>query len=658
MNKSLCLLLIICLPVTGLKLSAQTVSKFDQHEIFAPLFYPAYGDDFRSASGAPGSKYWQNGADYKIDVSLDDEKHSITGAVIVTYKNNSPEKLPFLWLQLDQNIYSLTSRSVAATAITGGRWANRNFDGGYSIKSVNLIKAGKEQKAVYTISDTRMQVMLPQPVKAGGDSVKLKIEYSFNIPEYGTDRMGRLKTANGWIYEIAQWYPRMCVFDNVYGWNTLPYLGQGEFYLEYGNFDFTINTPASHIVVASGALQNPADVLTKEQITRLAKARESDKTVMLRSENEITEAASRPAKERITWKFKCLNARDVAWASSKAFIWDAAKTNLPGGKKGLAMSVYPVESAKDSAWKRSTEFVKGAIEHYSKQWFTFPYPVATNVAGIVGGMEYPGIVFCGSRARGGGLWNVTSHEFGHTWFPMIVGSNERKYPWMDEGFNTFINTVADKEFNNGEFYRAIKSRHAIGAIFTRDSMEGIMTVPDVVSQRNLGITAYAKPGMGLELLREEILGEERFDNAFRYYINNWAYKHPTPYDFFHAMENASGEDLAWFWRGWILNNWKLDQGVSGVEYIKPDTANGTNGATITIENMEKMAMPVTVEIKEVNGKISRVKLPVEIWQHGKTWKFNFASTSKIESVVIDPDNRLPDANNANNTWKADVQKSF
>src|ERR1700712_3564134 len=304
MNKTLSFALFGCVALISLSLTAQTVSKFDQHEVFAPLFYPAYGDDFRSASGSPGPKYWQNGANYKIDVSLDDENHTITGSVIVTYKNNSPEKLPFLWLQLDQNIYSLASRSVAATAIVGGRWANRNFDGGYTIKSVNLIKAGKEQKAEYTISDTRMQVMLPQPVKGGGDSVKFKIEYSFTIPEYGTDRMGRLNSSNGWIYEIAQWYPRMCVFDNVYGWNTLPYLGQGEFYLEYGNFEFNINTPASHIVVASGELQNPSEVLTKEQVTRLAKARESETTVMLRSEAEVTQPSSRPSKERITWKFK------------------------------------------------------------------------------------------------------------------------------------------------------------------------------------------------------------------------------------------------------------------------------------------------------------------------------------------------------------------
>jgi len=244
----------------------------------------------------------------------------------------------------------------------------------------------------------------------------------------------------------------MCVYDNVYGWNTLPYLGQGEFYLEYGNFDYTITAPAEQIIVGSGELLNPQEVLTAEQLKRWNQAKQSDKTIIIRGADEINNPASRPAgKKTLTWKFHCTNARDVAWAASKAFIWDAAKIDLPNGKTAMAASVYPVESATDSAWKRSTEFVKGAIEYYSKYLYPFTYPCATNVAGIVGGMEYPGIVFCSSKAKGKSLWGVTSHEFGHNWFPMIVGSNERKYPWMDEGFNTFINTMADMNFNNGEF---------------------------------------------------------------------------------------------------------------------------------------------------------------------------------------------------------------
>jgi hypothetical protein len=630
-------------------LRAQEVSKYDHKEAFAPLFYPAYGDEFRSASGAPGPKYWQNSADYKINATLDDVKHEISGTVLITYKNNSPEKLPFVWLQLDQNIYSLKSRSVAATATTGGRWANQHFNGGYDIKSVMLVTGSKEEKADYSVEDTRMQIRLSKPMKTGGDSIRIRIEYSFPIPEYGTDRMGRIQTKNGWVYEIAQWYPRMCVFDNISGWNTLPYLGQGEFYLEYGNFDFSITTSAREIVVASGELVNSAEVWTPEQVKRIKQARESDKTVMIRSEKEVTDPSSRPAKDKLTWHFRCTNARDVAWAASTAFVWDAARINLPDGKKSLAMSVYPVESALDSGWKRSTEFVKGCLEHYSAQWFEYPYPVATNVAGIVGGMEYPGIVFCSEHDQKASLWGVTSHEFGHTWFPMIVGSNERKFAWMDEGFNTFINSVADRSFNHGEFFNHNIDRHRT-AKYIYSGTDGILTTPDSYSNQNSwGINSYMKPGLGLELLRYDVLGEQRFDGALRYYIRNWAYKHPSPWDFFHAIENYSGENLDWFWRGWFLNTWKLDQAVKSVEYVKGDSS---QGSMITIENLDKLVMPATVEVREADGTVGRVNLPVEIWQKGSTWKFFYHSRGKITSVTIDPDKHLPDVNEENNTWKS------
>ena len=644
----------ICCAWVCLQATAQTQSNFDQHEAFAPWFYPAYGDEVRAADGTPGPKYWQNRADYVIDASLDDSLQSITGNVVITYTNNSPQNLQFVWLFLDQNIYSQQSRGVAVTAVGGGRWANRaQFDGGYTIKSVTVVQDGKELPGNYLISDTRMQIKLASALKAGGGVIQFKISYGFTVPEYGTDRMGRLKTKNGWIYEIAQWYPRMCVYDNVYGWNTLPYLGQGEFYLDYGNIDYNVTVPASHIVVGSGELLNPKEVLTAEQLKRWDAAKQSDKTVVLRSEAEVTDPASRPTKSAmLTWKFRCINTRDVAWATSKAFIWDAARINLPSGKTAVAASVYPAESAGDSAWGRSTEYVKGAIEYYSKYLYEFSYPSATNVAGIVGGMEYPGIVFCGSGARKGGLWGVTSHEFGHNWFPMIVGSNERKYPWMDEGFNTFINTMADKNFNNGEYLskRPInRQRQAQG--YFGDSSESIFTVPDVTQPKNLGTVAYGKPGEGLTLLRENILGEGRFDSAFSYYVHQWAFKHPTPYDFFHCIENYSGETLDWFWRGWFLNNWKLDQAVTDVN--PANRFDDTKGSIITIASLEKLPMPVTVEVTEANGNKGRVKLPVEIWHNGGVWRFKYPSTSKVVKVVIDPDKQYPDITRSNNTWEAE-----
>ena len=460
--------------------------------------------------------------------------------------------------------------------------------------------------------------------------------------------MGRQETEYGWIYNIGQWYPRMCVFDNVVGWNTLPYLGAGEFYLEYGNVDFTLTTSGKQLVLASGELINPSEVLTAEQIKRLELARNSDRTVMIRTEKEAENSSGRLKKDSLTWHFKCSRTRDVAFCASEAFVWDAARINLPEGKKSLAMSVYPLESAKDSGWKRSTEFVKGALEGYSARWYPYPYPNAVNAAGPISGMEYPGIVFCHSFSYGRDLWGVTNHEFGHTWFPMIVGSNERKFPWMDEGFNTFINSISDNDFNKGEF--ASKRRYRERAVkYSQPGSESIMTMPDVTNPFYLAINAYDKPAMGLELLRYNILGEARFDSAFRYYIRSWAFKHPTPWDFFHAMENGSGEDLSWFWRGWFLSNWKVDIAVSKVDYVQ---SNPANGAIITIQNKEKLPMPVTIEVKEVGGQSGRVNLPVEIWQKGAVWKFYYPSTRQIDTVTIDPDRMLPDSDDSNNVWKS------
>ncbi|HET7116702.1 MAG TPA: M1 family metallopeptidase, partial [Hanamia sp.] len=405
-------------------------SHYDQHKAFAPFFYPSHGNEYRSASGQPGPAYWQNRVDYKIVATLDTAEKEIKGTVVITYKNNSPDPLKFLWLQLDQNIYRKDSRGEATSLITGGRFANRDFTKGYELNSVEVVMDGKVTKAKYIVSDTRMQLWLPRTLAPKKGIAQIKINYGFSIPKYGTDRMGRVDTKNGWIYEIAQWYPRMCVYDDIEGWNTLPYLGQGEFYLEYGNIDYTITAPSNLIIVGSGELKNPGECLTPTVLKRLKEARESDKTVTIISADELNGNSYHLNKPNITWHFVCNETRDVAWAASKAFIWDAARINLPSGKKALAQSVYPVESAQDQAWKRSTEFVKGAIELYSKEWFEYPYPDATNVAGIVSGMEYPSLVFCSWKSSGSGLWGVTNHEFGHTWFPMIVGSNERKFPFM------------------------------------------------------------------------------------------------------------------------------------------------------------------------------------------------------------------------------------
>lgn len=533
-------------------------SKYNPHDLFSPLFYPMAINEYRAATGEPGPKYWQNKASYQIAASLDDVNNVISGSVTIGYTNNSPHALSFLWLQLDQNLYEHTSRGYAKLPATGrSRYGdiNTKFKGGYKIKDVKIVSAGikaAETPADNIVSDTRMQIILPKPLAANGGSIKFKIDYVFSIPPYGSDRTGILPTKNGNIYAIAQWYPRMCVFDDVEGWNTLPYLGAGEFYLEYGDFDFTLNVPANHIVVASGDLQNPAEVLTAEQVNRFAQAKQSDKTIMIRKSDEVNDALSRPKKDRLTWHFKLNNARDVAWASSKSFIWDAAKINLPGGRKALAMSVYPEESMGDDAWGRSTEYTKGSIENYSKRWLEFPYNTATNVASNISGMEYPGIVFCGAGAKGESLFGVTDHEFGHTWFPMIVGSNERKYGWMDEGFNTFINSLAHEDFNKGEYKNArANSESTYKYMFSRSS-EALMNTPDDLKESNIGTALYSKPGYALSLLRNQIIGPERFDYAFKTYISRWAYKHPTPWDFLEPWKMLPVKILAGSGKGCFL----------------------------------------------------------------------------------------------------------
>lgn len=648
-------LFLFCALAVGQQVNAQmpTISKYDHRDAFNPLFNFMPGTAYRSGTGSPGPMYWQNKADYKINIKLDEEANALAGDVEITYKNNSPDKLPFIWLQLDQNQFNSESRGGKTTSITGGRFGNTGFDGGYTVKFVSVEKntqIGKKQslKSIYAehlIDDTRMQIRLAESILPN-EEVKIKIFYSFKIPQYGSDRMGKQDTQDGTIYEVAQWYPRMAVYDDVEGWNTLPYLGAGEFYLEYGDFEYNVTVPYNHLVVGSGELINPNEVLTAEQIKRINSAKNSDKAVIIRGVDEVNDIKSRPTTEgTLTWKFKCKQARDVAWASSKAFIWDACKINLPSGKTSLAQSVYPKESNGNNAWGRSSEYVKACIEFYSKYVFEYSYPNAVNVAGVVAGMEYPGIVFCDYRDKTESLWGVTDHEFGHNWFPMIVGSNERKYAWMDEGFNTFINSLSTKNFNGGEYYSPENIRQMTPYYYDRDP---IVNIPDVIQDNNLGITAYMKPGYGLTMLRELVIGEKRFDYAFKEYVNRWAFKHPTPLDFFRTIEDAAGEDLGWFWKGWYINDWKIDQGVRDVTYIQQDA---TKGSVITIENLEKMPMPVTLEIKEADGTKKRVALPYEIWQRGSTWSFRHDSKSAIESILIDPDNKLPDVNTQNNQWK-------
>lgn len=626
----------------------QTKSVYNQHELWDPGFFTHNGNEYRSADGAPGPKYWQNTASYTIHATLDEPDTMLKGDVTIYYTNNSPDTLNYLWLQLDQNIFKPDSRGWDATPVTGDRFDVKGYTkGGYHIESAEVTYKGRKYQIDPVITDTRMQLRLPFNLHPHGDKIDIRVTYEFNIPEYGADRMGRLYTKQGVIYQLAQWYPRMCVYDDIHGWSTLPYMGLGEFYCEYGNFDYYVTVPADMIVAGSGVLQNPDQVLTGTEIKRLNEARKSDSTVHIISEDEVGAANTRPKHSgMVTWHFKMHDSRDISWAASKAFIWDAARINFPSGRKGIAMAVYPAESAGYQAYGRATQYLKQSIEFYSRTYYEFPWDNATVVAGVALGMEYPGIVFCSYRIKDGNLWHDVTHEIGHNWFPMLVGSNERRFMWMDEGLNTFINGYASNWFNHGEYGDTNRSISNRGAQFMNRINEPLMTPPEAMGLRDYG-AYYFKTALALNLLRDNVIGPDRFDYAFKEYIKRWAYKHPQPGDFFRTMNDAAGDDLNWFWKEWFFTTWKLDQAVGGVKYVDDDAS---KGALITIENLDKMAMPVTIKVTEQNGHSGIINLPVEIWQRGGTWTFKYNSTSPLTSVIIDPDNVYPDVDRSNNKW--------
>ena len=602
------------------------------------------GNVYRSASGMPGPEYWQNGADYVIEVELDEENETLTGWVEMTYYNNSPEPLPFVWLHLEQNRFTKDSRGTLTTPIQGNRYSG-DVDGGYDISNV-VAKTGNTTSSKHIITDTRMQVFFKEPIAAKGGEATIKMNFSFKIPEKGMDRMGRLDVEQGTIFALAQWYPKVAVFDDVSGWHTDPYLGAGEFYLGYGDFDYKVTVPYDHIVVGSGKLMNEKEVLSKELQNRMRKAEKSDKTVMLISEDEVGNTQlTRPKQSgKVTWHFEMENARDIAFASSKAFIWDAAKINLPDGKTAMAQSAYPKESNGGNAWERSTEYTKASVEYYSNKWFPYPYPVAVNVAADIGGMEYPGLAFCGYESKGRSLWGVTDHEFGHIWFPMIVGTNERSHAWMDEGFNSFINIYSTDAFNNGEYpNRLSTSKNYILNWLQSPNREIVTTAPDATQSNNLGMVAYYKPAYGLYMLREYILGPERFDNAFKAYIEAWAYKHPQPNDFFNIMENVSGENLSWFWKHWFYSNDNIDIVVEAVNELSSDYL-------ITFIN-DGMPMPVHFEVTYEDGTTERKSLPVEVWQRGHRWIYLLETDKKLKKIEVDPEKITADINTVNNVWE-------
>lgn len=629
--------------------STSEPSHFDPQTLFAPLSLPYPATALRNGAGKPSSMFWQNRVDYSLHATIDTQNDKLSSKEVITYTNNSPDALPTLWLQLDQNMYRKDSRSTVAS-----EWRRGQFTDGYQFDKVTVLIGGKRYDAKFLIDDTRMRVDLAEPLAANGGKLQLQIDYSYQVPGTWGGRTSVTPSINGKIFEIAQWFPRMAVYDDLHGWNNNPYIGS-EFYLEYGTIDYTVTVPGNYWVVGSGELVNPKDVLTKTEQQRFAAAKQSDKTVYIRTVEDLAKTDSRPsASKTLDWHFRMEHTRDVAFAASPAFVIDAARINLPNGKTSLAMSAYPAEGVGSNKWDRATEYVKANIEHFS-QWYPYPWPAAVNLGGQGAGMEYPGIVFDGMDDKDDLLFWITAHELGHNWFPMIVGSDERRHAFMDEGFNTFIDVYASDAFNQGEFAPKRDSEYApkggnpvdeILPVLADTEAPTLMAPSEAVAETYRHSVSYFKGALGLVLLREQILGPDRFDPAFKEYIATWAFKHPTPSDFFRFMESAAGEDLAWWWRGWYLNNWQLDIAITGVKAVDDKHGKGT---AISLTSKQKLVMPATLRLQYIDGTSEDFRIPVETWMHRVSPTIVLPVTKPVKTATLDPEHKLPDADRSNNS---------
>jgi hypothetical protein len=587
---------------------------------------------YRTASGAPGPEYWQQRADYTITATLDTATKRIRGTVSIRYTNNSPDTLRFVWLQLDQNLYRNLSKGSAMFP-ADSRWGVRGFQGGYDITGLQVNGRGVVGKT----DDTMMRIDLDAPLAPHGATLSIGMQYAFVVPEHGSDRMGRDST----LYEIAQWYPRMAVYDDVRGWNTDPYLGQGEFYLEYGDIDYSVTVPAGYVVAGSGVLQNRAEVLSQSQTERLDRAAHSSTVIPVITAEEANAAKRRAMPGTKTWRFRAEHVRDVAWAAAPDFRWDA--TSWDGV---LTQALYQFPKA-GRAWESAAEQTQWSIRTYSELWFHFPYPQATSVAGPVGGMEYPMFVMVHyGTTDPTSIFGTVDHEQGHEWFPMVVGSNERRYAWMDEGFNTYQNAFSNERRAPGTdaFPEYVANwRQSVEA----GTQSPLMTPPDRIDPNGLGAIAYRKPGAVLLALRDNVIGREAMDRAMREYAHRWAFKHPTPADFFRTVENVSGEDLSWFWNGFFYGTDVLDIAVDGVSMrLSP----GQSIAEIHLRRVTSIPFPVTLRLKLNDQSTHDVRLPVEIWAHGDRYTASVPVSRPVVGVRLWPDPNVPDWNATNDVW--------
>lgn len=678
---------------------------------------------YRTASGAPGHEYWQQRADYKIQVTLDDENQTITGKETITYHNQSPDELRYLWLQLDQNIRAQSSETPLVDSFEADSLSTLNlkalmndFDGGFKIASVT---GADDQNLNYAINKTMMRVDLPKPMKPS-ESISINIEWSYNINnrmfDDGRSGLEYFANQNEYLYTIAQFFPRMAAYMDNVGWQNKQFLGQGEFTLNFGNYEVEITVPADFVVGATGWLQNQEEVLTKTELARFREAQKSfDKPVVIITQDEAIakEKNKGNTKGVKTWRFKADNVRDFAFCASRKFIWDAQAVRLENGSTPLAMSFYPKEG--NPLWEEwSTKAVVQTLVTYSKHTIDYPYPVAISVHTADIGMEYPMICFNHGRPNPDGTYtdykknrmvSVIIHEVGHNYFPMIINSDERQWTWMDEGLNTFVQYLTEMEIDPNYPSRrgpAVKMVDYMKG--DKDFIRPIMTNSEQILQ--FGNNAYGKPATALNILREVVMGPELFDYAFKEYARRWAFKHPTPADFFRTMEDASAVDLDWFWKGWFYSTDHVDVSVEQVKWYKmmsedknlesrnvkgrieksqdegmldfgsqaeifnfksselseeyrmqmPDDQikaiiAGKHFYEVTFRNKGGLVTPILIDWTFVDGTREQEKIPAEVWRLNENQVTKtFIKNKEVVKIVVDPDRLTADVNTDNNVF--------
>jgi hypothetical protein len=601
---------------------------------FAPLDHLPSPNALRTGAGRPGPDYWQQRVDYRMDAAIDTETHLLTGAATIRYHNNSPHTLTFIWLKVDANLCDPGSENAVLNLpplLFGEAVFDWSCSGGSGMTLERLAANGRDLTAHNY--GTVVRVDLPHPLPSGG-AFTFDVSWRWTIPVYGYGRMDR----EGTLYQIAQWYPRVAVFDDLSGWNIAPFLGAGEFYQEFGDFRVSLTVPDNFTVAATGTLDNPEAVLTAEQRTRLERAAASEQAIAVITRDEALEGRRARARGRKIWRFTADNVRDFAFAMAPDFRWDASQWH------GVLIQTFYRPEAE--LWEEANRMSWVSIKHFSERLYPYPWPHATTIEGPNGGMEYPMLTFVPTSASREELYWVLTHEFGHEWYPMIVNSNERLHPWMDEGFNTFINIGSVEEYFAGDAYGdtiSIQPLH-LYPIHARPGAEQPMALPPD-EQHDLYWVAYFKPALMLHLLRTEVLGSERFDRAFAEYTMAWAFKHPGPADFIRFMEDAAGKDLDWFWRGWLYSTARLDQVVMGVYGGDDD-----DETEIRIRNAGEMVMPVELELTFAGGATETVRLPVEMWKMGRNYTYRLRSGRRVDAVTIDPRGVYPDDNRGNNTW--------